>query len=46
LLSVVLAILPPAGSSDPQMFVLKVGGGCLLFVAAGLIFYYRNRGQS
>ena len=45
LLSVVLAILPPAGSSDPQMFVLKVGGGCLLFVAAGLIFYYRNRSQ-
>ena len=42
LLSVVLAMLPPAGSSDPQMFVLKVGGGCLLFIAAGLIFYYRN----
>jgi amino acid transporter len=42
LLSVVLAMMPPAGSSDPQMFVLKVGGGCLLFVAAGLIFYYRN----
>ena len=46
LTSVVLALLPPAGSSDPQMFVLKVGGGCLLFVAAGLIFYYRNRGQT
>jgi amino acid transporter len=45
LTSVVLALLPPAGSSDPQMFVLKVGGGCLLFVAAGLIFYYRNRSQ-
>ena len=42
LLSVVLAMLPPAGSSDPQMFVLKVGGGCLLFIAAGLIFYYRS----
>jgi preprotein translocase subunit Sec61beta len=24
------------------MFVLKVGGGCLLFVAAGLISYYRS----
>jgi len=46
LLSVVLAILPPAGTSNPQMFVIKVGGGCLLFVAAGLLFYYRNRGQS
>ena len=43
LLSVVLAMMPPAGSSNPQMFVLKVGGGCLLFIAAGLIFYYRNR---
>ena len=46
LLSVVLAILPPTGTSNPQMFVIKVGGGCLLFVAAGLLFYYRNRGQS
>ena len=44
LLSVVLAMIPPAGSSNPQLFVLKVGGGCLLFIAAGLIFYYRNRG--
>jgi len=42
LLSIVLAMLPPAGSSDPQMFVLKVGGGCLLFVAVGLISYYRS----
>jgi amino acid transporter len=42
LLSVILAMLPPQGSSNPQMFVLKVGGGCLLFVAAGLIFYYRS----
>jgi amino acid transporter len=42
LLSVILALMPPEGSSDPQMFVLKVGGGCLLFVAAGLIFYYRS----
>ncbi|TDJ32940.1 MAG: amino acid permease [Gammaproteobacteria bacterium] len=43
LLSMVLAMMPPAGSSNPQMFVLKVGGGCLLFIVAGLIFYYRNR---
>ena len=43
LLSVVLAMIPPAGSADPQLFVIKVGGGCLLFVAAGLIFYLRNR---
>ncbi len=43
LLSVVLALIPPEGTANPQMFVLKVGGGCLLFVAAGLVFYYRNR---
>ena len=43
LLSVVLAMMPPAGSANPQMFVIKVGGGCLLFVAAGLILYLRNR---
>ncbi len=43
LLSMVLAMIPPAGSTNPQMFVVKVGGGCLLFVAAGLIFYWRNR---
>ncbi len=43
LLSMVLAMIPPAGSADPRMFVIKVGGGCLLFIAAGLIFYLRNR---
>jgi amino acid transporter len=43
LLSVVLALIPPEGTANPQMFVLKVGGGCLLFITAGLIFYYRNR---
>ena len=43
LLSVVLALLPPAGSTDPQLFLLKVGGGCVLFIAAGLVFYFRHR---
>ena len=42
-LSVVLALMPPEGSADPKMFVAKVGGGCLLFIVAGLGFYYRNR---
>ena len=46
LLSVVLALIPPAGTTNPQMFILKVGGGCLLFIAAGLVFYYRNRHSS
>ena len=42
-LSVVLALIPPEGSTNPMLFVWKVGGGCLLFVAAGLVFCYRNR---
>ena len=42
-LSVVLALMPPEGSANPQLFVAKVGGGCLLFILAGLGFYYRNR---
>ena len=43
MLSVVLAMIPPEGTSNPQLFVLKVVGGCLLFVAVGLIFYLVNR---
>jgi amino acid transporter len=43
LLSVALALIPPEGSTNPTLFVLKVAGGCLLFVAGGLVFYYRNR---
>ena len=43
LLSVILALLPPEGTTNPQMFVLKVAGGCLLFIVVGLMFYYRNR---
>ncbi len=42
LLSVILALMPPEGTSNPQLFVIKVGGGTLLFIAVGLIFYYRN----
>ena len=43
LLSVALASIPPGGTADPQLLVMKVGGGCLLFIAAGLFFYLRNR---
>ena len=42
-LSIVLALLPPEGSGNPQLFVAKVGGGCLLFIVVGLAFYWRNR---
>jgi len=43
LLSVILALIPPAGSENPGLFILKVGGGCILFIVGGLGFYFRNR---
>ena len=43
LLSVVLAFIPPEGSADPALFMIKVGGGCLAFIGAGLVFYFVNR---
>jgi amino acid transporter len=43
LLSVALALIPPEGSTNPTLFVLKVAGGCVLFVGGGLVFYYRKR---
>lgn len=46
LLSVVLALLPPADAENPRLFLIKVGGGCLLFILAGLIFYHLNRGRA
>ena len=46
LLSVVLALIPPAEAANPRLFVMKVGGGCLLFIVAGLVFYLRNRGAT
>ena len=41
-LSIGLAIMPPEGTANPQLFVLKVGGGAVLFIAVGLAFYYRS----
>ncbi len=43
LLSVILALIPPEGTENPIMFVVKVGGGCLLFILVGLGFYLKNR---
>ena len=45
LLSVGLALLPPEDSANPGLFLLKVGGGSLLFIGAGLAFYLTNRGR-
>ena len=43
LLSVVLAFIPPEGSANPALFMIKVGGGCLAFIGVGLVFYFLNR---
>jgi amino acid transporter len=43
LLSIVLALMPPADSENPGLFLLKVGGGCIAFIAIGLFFFHRNR---
>ena len=42
-LSVGLSFVPPEDSENPALFVAKVAGGCLLFIAVGLFFYFRNR---
>jgi len=44
LLAIVTSIIPPADSPNPQLFVGKVVGGCLLMVGAGLIFFVRGGG--
>lgn len=45
LLSIVLSVIPPQGTENPELFVLKIVGGCILFVVTGLIFYSRGRKQ-
>ena len=42
-LSIVLALMPPAETENPGMFLLKVGGGCLAFIVLGLGFYHVNK---
>ena len=43
MLSVVLAFIPPAGTSNPGLFVIKIAASTVLFVAVGLGFYWRGR---
>ncbi|HEY5087545.1 MAG TPA: APC family permease, partial [Gemmatimonadaceae bacterium] len=43
LLGIVFAMIPPENSSNPVLFFLKVGGGCLLLIGIGLAFYWRGR---
>lgn len=43
MLSIVLAFVPPAGTENPGLFVLKIAAATLLFVGIGFGFYWRNR---
>jgi len=43
LLSVILAFIPPAGTSNPGLFVIKIASATLLFIVVGLGFYWRGR---
>lgn len=43
MLSVVLAFIPPAGTTNPGLFVIKVTVSTLLFIVVGLGFYWRGR---
>src|SRR6202044_3786769 len=42
-LGIVVAMVPPTNSVSPWLFGLKVVGGCVVMIAAGLIFYARGR---
>jgi len=41
LLALVLAMVPPADSTSPTFFAVKVIGGCATLLAVGLSFYFR-----
>lgn len=43
LLALALAMVPPADSSSPTLFAIKVIGGCGALLAAGLVFFVRGR---
>ena len=46
LLALVLAMVPPADSSSPALFCIKVIGGSVALIIVGLVFYHRRRKPS
>ncbi len=46
LLAIVTSVVPPDGSSDRGLFLIKVVGGCVLIIGVGLAFYARGRRRS
>jgi amino acid transporter len=45
LLAIVTSMIPPAGSQNPGLFLLKVVGGSALLVGVGLLFYRHGQQQ-
>ena len=43
LLAMVIATVPPADTTDPRVFRLKVIGGAGMFVVLGAFIYWRGR---
>ncbi len=43
LLALILAMVPPADSSRPALFAIKVIGGSAALIIVGLVFYHRRR---
>ena len=35
-------MIPPDGTENPALFVIKIVGGTVLFLGAGLVFYFRG----
>ena len=46
LLALILAMVPPADSSSPALFAIKVIGGSAALIIVGVIFYHRRRKPS
>jgi amino acid transporter len=44
LLAIGTSLVPPEDSSNPRLFLLKTVGGCIVLIAAGLVFYCRGNG--
>lgn len=45
LLAILTSLIPPADNSNPALFLLKVLGGSVLFIAVGLLFYWKSHSQ-
>ncbi|HUF08247.1 MAG TPA: APC family permease [Rhodothermales bacterium] len=41
-LSIILAMIPPEGTQAPGLFTAKIIGGTIVFLAAGLLFYFQG----